>query len=84
MRKRGYRALNLDLTGYGGSDQRDGDWTIEEFTSDVREAMRAIDAAPVRIIAGHMAGLVGVELAVRHEVPLRGAVVEGFFAPLLE
>jgi pimeloyl-ACP methyl ester carboxylesterase len=74
---RGYRALNLDIMGYGRSDKREGDWTIEEFASNVEEAMDSIGAAPVGVIAGHMAGLVGAELAVRGAKPLRGAILDG-------
>jgi pimeloyl-ACP methyl ester carboxylesterase len=73
--EKGYRALNLDIMGYGRSDKRDpadGDWMIEDFATNIEQAMESAGVRPLGIVAGHMAGLIGVELARRAPEGLRG------------
>jgi pimeloyl-ACP methyl ester carboxylesterase len=78
--EKGYRALNLDIMGYGRSDKRDpadGDWMIEDFATNIEQAMESAGVRPLGIVAGHMAGLIGVELARRAPEGLRGLSIEG-------
>ncbi len=75
---RGYRVLYLDIMGYGRSDKRDdGPWFIESFTDNMEQALAGADAKPVGIVAGHMAGLIGIEFGCRAAPGLKGLVIEG-------
>ena len=57
----GYDAYALDLAGHGQSDGRErlNDFGLDDFADDVRQAVAAIDGAPVLI--GHSMGAVVVQ-----------------------
>jgi pimeloyl-ACP methyl ester carboxylesterase len=75
---RGYRALNIDIMGYGRSDKRDaGSWRIEDFADNIQQALDGADAKPMGYVAGHMAGLIGIEFAHRASTGAKGLVIEG-------
>ena len=83
LAERGYRALSIDLMGYGLSDKRRHAWSIPEFADNITEALALADAAaPGGCVFGHFAGLVGVEFAARSPSGLRGLVLDG--APLID
>jgi pimeloyl-ACP methyl ester carboxylesterase len=73
----GYRALALDLMGYGLSDTRQHDWSIEEFADNILEAVAIAGVVPGGYISGHFAGLVGLEIAARAPAGMRAAVLDG-------
>lgn len=80
LAKRGWRALSLDLMGYGRSDKRGTQWLVEDFADNILEAIAASGAEPVGLICGHFSSWTGIEIAARHPavVPsLRGLVLDG-------
>jgi pimeloyl-ACP methyl ester carboxylesterase len=82
LARRGYRALAIDLMGYGLSDKRQHDWSIAEFADNVLDAVTLAGVIPVGYVSGHFAGLVGLEIAARAPAGLRAAVLDGL--PFLE
>ena len=78
LAERGYRALNMDIMGYGRSDKRDdGPWYIESFTDNMEQALAGAGVKPAGIVTGHMAGLIGIEFGCRAAPELKGLVIEG-------
>ena len=77
LAQRGYRALALDLMGYGLSDKRRHNWSIDEFADNVLEAVSLVGVVPTFYVSGHFAGLVGLEIAARAPAGMRAAVLDG-------
>ena len=80
----GWRALALDLMGYGRSDKRVGHWLVDDFADNVLEAIGACGVAPVGLVCGHFSSWTGIEIASRRApdgrpvLPsLRGLVLDG-------
>jgi haloalkane dehalogenase len=74
----GYRALAVDMMGYGRSDKRSGPtWFIETWADNMEQAFDQLGIAPDGLICGHFAGLLGVELALRKRPGMQALVLEG-------
>ena len=77
---RGWRALALDLMGYGRSDKRSTHWMVEDFADNILEAIAGCGADPVGLVCGHFSCWTGIEIATRHPTvlpALRGLVLDG-------
>ena len=61
----GWRAIALDLMGYGRSDKRAGHWLVDDFADNVLEAIAACEVAPVGLVCGHFSAWTGIEIASR-------------------
>lgn len=57
---------DLDLPGYGESDEPDPPRTVEGFAEDVAGFIRALDLAPAHVHGGSMGGQIALVLAARH------------------
>ena len=76
----GWRALSLDLMGYGRSDKRSVPWRVEDFADNLLEAIAACSAEPVGLVCGHFSCWTGIEIASRGAAALpalRGLVLDG-------
>jgi len=82
MAAKGYRALAVDLMGYGLSDKRATPWMIEDFADNILEAARLAGVTPTGYVFGHFSGLAGLEIAARAPAGLRGIVLDG--TPLID
>jgi pimeloyl-ACP methyl ester carboxylesterase len=76
----GYRALAVDLMGFGRSAARSGLWSVEQHATSMEELLVALGARDVTVVGGHYSTPVAVELAQsarasRHQV--RALVVDG-------
>jgi pimeloyl-ACP methyl ester carboxylesterase len=72
----GHRVYALDLRGHGESDHsRHGHYTLDDFSSDVREVIRQIGRNPV-LIGASLGGLVSIVVAGECKEPVaRGLVL---------
>jgi pimeloyl-ACP methyl ester carboxylesterase len=76
--RRGYRALAIDMMGYGLSDKKSVPWTMEEFADNIEEAVTmAVGRMPDLLVFGHFSGLIGIEIAARGPAGLKGLVIDG-------
>ena len=81
--RRGYRALSLDLRGHGDSDwSPDGQYTLDRFAADVRQAIEYTGAEPI-VIGASLGGIVGLLIAASPP-PLLRALVLVDIAPRVE
>jgi pimeloyl-ACP methyl ester carboxylesterase len=61
--RRGYRALSLDLRGHGDSDwSPNGQYDLETFTADVRQAIEYIGGEPI-VVGASLGGIIGLLIA---------------------
>ncbi|MDX2221714.1 MAG: alpha/beta hydrolase [Rhodospirillaceae bacterium] len=79
MAARGYRAVAIDIMGYGRSDRMSGEWLMGDFADNLAEAMRALDVRPTRLVAGHFSALVAIELAARGTAGIERLVLDGAY-----
>lgn len=77
LAERGYRALAIDLMGYGRSDKRHGDWPVERFADATEQALVALGVESTILATGHFAGLTGIELAARRSPLVDRLVLDG-------
>jgi len=82
LAQRGYRALALDLMGYGLSDKRTDDWSVADFADNVLDAIALTRTTPGGYVFGHFSGLIGLEVGARRPAGLRGLVLDG--TPLID
>jgi pimeloyl-ACP methyl ester carboxylesterase len=95
----GFRALALDLPGFGQSFRREGHWSIGDFAATVIECMVLSNAGKTTLVGGHLGSEIAIEtvlraperiaLAVLDGTPvwdetLRAAIVSGATPPALE
>ena len=73
----GYRALALDLMGFGRSSRRDGVWQIHDHVSVVREALQALQLSGAVILGGHFSSAIAIELALDPSLAPRALVLDG-------
>jgi len=74
---RGYRAIALDIMGYGRSDKRNTVWMVDDFADNIIEALDGLGVTPEGLVCGHFAALMGIEIAARGRPGLRGLVLDG-------
>lgn len=73
--KRGYRAISLDLRGHGDSDWApNGQYTLDAFAADVRQAIDYIGGAPI-LVGASLGGIIGMLIASTPPPPLRALVL---------
>src|SRR5579863_7386437 len=61
--RRGYRALSLDLRGHGDSNwSPDGQYTLDRFAADVRQAIEHTGGEPI-VIGASLGGIIGLVIA---------------------
>ncbi|SDO87733.1 Pimeloyl-ACP methyl ester carboxylesterase [Klenkia soli] len=71
----GYRAVAVDLRGYGGSDKPPRGYDLPTLSADVAAVVRAL-GEPDAVVVGHdWGGLVGWTMAALHPRTVRGLVV---------
>lgn len=61
-----YRALALDLRGYGESDDFDGELIFEDFVEDVAKVAIALELPPLHLVGLSMGGLVAQAFYAAH------------------
>lgn len=60
----GYRAIAVDLMGFGRSDRREGPiWSVEQHADVLEDALRELGAQAVTVQGGHYSTPMAVELA---------------------
>ena len=81
--RRGYRALSVDLRGHGDSDwSPDGNYTLDRFAADVRQAIEYTGGEPI-VIGASLGGIIGLLIAASPP-PLLRALVLVDIAPRVE
>jgi pimeloyl-ACP methyl ester carboxylesterase len=60
--ERGYRVVNVDLRGHGGTGWADS-YRAVDFAGDVAELIRELDSGPVVVVGHSLGGLVAATLA---------------------
>ena len=73
----GYRAMAIDLMGYGRSDKRDKDWFVETFADNVEEVLAVCDIGQFGLVCGHFSGWMGIEIAGRNRPALKALMLDG-------
>jgi pimeloyl-ACP methyl ester carboxylesterase len=82
--KRGYRAISVDLRGHGDSDWApDGQYNLERFAADVRQAIEQIGGEPI-LVGASLGGLIGMMIAAAPPPRLRGLVLVDITAKVEE
>jgi pimeloyl-ACP methyl ester carboxylesterase len=59
----GFRALAVDMMGFGRSDRRTGSWSVEQHATTMEETVVALGVRDVVVVGGHYSTPVAVELA---------------------
>ncbi len=77
MAARGYRAVTVDMMGYGLSDRKTYLWSMDDLADNAEEALALAGVSAKGLVCGHFAGLVGIELAARGRSGLKGLVIDG-------
>ncbi len=71
----GYRAVAVDLRGHGDSDwSPDGQYTLERFTVDIREAIGHLPGEPI-VVGASLGGIVGMFIASAPPPSIRALVL---------
>lgn len=81
----GFRAVALDLMGYGDSDPRQRHWSIEDFARSTLAAMDGLGMERPVVVAGHFAAQAAIELAAAHPARVAALALDGtpLYAPEL-
>jgi len=74
------RVYDLDLPGYGESDNPDRSRSVEHFADDVAQFIEALELGPVHVHGGSMGGLVALLLAARYPQLVDRLVITCAFA----
>lgn len=76
----GYRALAVDMMGFGRSDRRDGLWSVEQHAASLEEVLRSLAVTDACVVGGHYSTPVAVEMAQTSRVlanNVRALVIDG-------
>jgi pimeloyl-ACP methyl ester carboxylesterase len=73
----GFRAVALDLMGYGDSDPRRRHWSIEDFARSTQAAMDVLGLERPVVVAGHFAAQAAIELAAAHPGRVAALALDG-------
>lgn len=73
----GFRAIAIDLMGYGRSDARDGEWLVEDFAANLIEGFAALKIAPRIIAGGHFTAMIAAEIALDDSQCIERMVLDG-------
>ena len=74
----GYRALALDLMGFGRSSRREGlGWQIADHVQVVTEALNALGITNGVMLGGHFSSSIAIELALNPSRASRALVLDG-------
>ena len=73
----GWRVVAPDLLGYGRSDPRPAQWSIEAWATSVGEVMDALGIANASVLGGHVGASVAVELALAQGPRVDRLVLDG-------
>ncbi len=76
----GFRALAVDLMGFGRSSPREGIWSVAQHALSIQETLQALAASDVTVVGGHYSTPIAVELAQPTRVAtnkVRALVVDG-------
>ncbi len=75
--RQGFKAIAVDLMGYGRSDKRTGHWMVEDFADNVLDALDQIGVVPKYLVGGHFTAMIAVEMALRRPDCVRAMVLDG-------
>ena len=70
----GFRVLNLDMRGHGGSGPVSGAYTMEQLADDVAAVLDALSLAKVHYIGLSIGGMIGQAFALNHPARLLSAM----------
>jgi 3-oxoadipate enol-lactonase len=71
---------DLDLPGYGESDDPDRERSVEQFADDVAQFIEALELGPAHVHGGSMGGLVALVVAARYPQLVDRLVITCAFA----
>jgi len=74
---RGFRVWALDLLGYGRSDPRPEDWSMEAYGANVIESMGALGIDRAAILGGHNGASAALEAALAAPARIEAVVLDG-------
>lgn len=74
---RGYRAIAVDLYGYGRSDKHDAGWSIADYAANLADVLQSLGAWPAHLVGGHLSAAIATELAITQPAAVRGLVLDG-------
>lgn len=77
-----FRVIDIDLRGYGESDDRDSPRTIDSFAEDAAQFIQAIGIGPIAVHGTSMGGCIAMVLAARFPKLVERLVVTCSFARL--
>ena len=84
LAERGFRAIAVDLLGYGRSDPRPADWSIEAWADNLAAVLDGLGIARTALIGGHTGASVAAELALRHPTRITRLVLDSCALPTTE
>jgi pimeloyl-ACP methyl ester carboxylesterase len=74
---KGFRALALDLPGFGQSFRREGHWSIGDFAATVVECLARWNFGPAILVGGHVSSEIAVETVLQAPQRVALAVLDG-------
>lgn len=81
---RGFRAIAADMLGYGRSDPRPVDWSIEAWADNLAAVLDGLGIVQTALIGGHTGASVAAELALRHPERVTRLVLDSCALPTPE
>ncbi len=74
------RAITIDLMGYAPSDDRRRPWQVGDYAANLIAAFDTLGLDRLRLLGGHLTGLVAVEIAVRQPQRISHLALDGLYA----
>lgn len=74
LASKGYRAISLDLPGFGKSTAQRSQWSIESYAQDLDAFIKALQLQNVVLVAHSMAGDIMLQLASKANTAIKGLV----------